>query len=228
MYFRYEIWSVGIVSQPSPWYWLFALDTIFYGGLGVLTLLQTSFSAQQNSVRTQALIIALGTLFPLTIGIVTDELIPLFFGQRLIAPTAVFCLAAMNLAIYIAMRNYSLFSVSPAMAADVIIKTMPDALLATDLDGRILFANEEASRLFNGDCEELVGCEFCKMFKDKKKYDQLYDEVVLQKKEILRYEAELIDPKGERLPSLINANLLRDKVIGDTLGIIFVVRDIRG
>jgi hypothetical protein len=26
MYTRYEIWNIGIISQPSPWYWLFGSD----------------------------------------------------------------------------------------------------------------------------------------------------------------------------------------------------------
>ncbi|MBI5400214.1 PAS domain-containing protein [Candidatus Saganbacteria bacterium] len=224
---RYEIWSIGIVSQPTPLYWLFTLHGLFFGLLGIMTLFQIGFNAAQKTVRSQALLIAIGSILPLTIGVINDEILPLVLGQRITAPTAIFGLAIMNFFIFLAMRRYSLFAVSPSFAADVIIETMPDALLATDLEGRILFANEEAVRLFHGKCDKLIGYEFCQLFKDKKKYEQLYDEVVLRKKEILRFEADLVDPKGELLPSLINANLLRDKVIGDMLGIIFVVRDIR-
>ena len=35
MYTRYEIWSIGIVSQPAPLYWLFLANTAFYSLLGI-------------------------------------------------------------------------------------------------------------------------------------------------------------------------------------------------
>ena len=228
MYLRYEIWSIGIVSQPSPFYWLFLLQNLGYAAVGIAVLFRFSVTAPQPIVRAQARLIAVGSLVPLFIGLLTDELLPLLFGQRLTAPTAVFALAAMNFFIYLAMRRYSLFSVSPAIAADVIIETMPDPLLATDLEGKILFANEEAGKLFSADIGDLEGRDFAALFRDRAPYQKLYDEVVNQKLEIMRYPAELVDPKGERVSALINANLLRDKVVGDTIGIIFVVHDLRG
>ncbi len=228
MYLRYEIWSIGIVSQPAPLYWLFFLNTVFYSGLGVLMLFRFGRLAQQVSVKKQAYLIAFGSLIPLLVGVLTDEVFPLVFGVRLTVPTAVFDLAIMNAFIYYAMRRYSLFSISPAIAADVIIETMPDALLATDFEGRILFANEETAKLFGVEEDELIGLDFCSLFKQKNQYAQLCAEVVDQKKEILRYEADIHSPTGERIPALINANLLRDKIVGDTIGIIFIVRDIRG
>ncbi len=228
MYIRYEIWSIGIVSQPAQLYWLFFLNTVFYSLLGILLLYQYGFKAPQKTERIQSVIIASGALLALSIGVLTDELLPLVMGARTIIPTCVFDVALLNLFIFFAMRNYSLFAVSPALAADVIIETMPDALLATDFEGKILFVNDEASKLFSVSQDELIGKEFSSLFKNREKYDRLYQDVAVKKKEILRFEAELIDPLGERIPALINANLLRDKIAGDTIGIIFVARDIRG
>jgi PAS domain S-box-containing protein len=227
MYTRYEIWSIGIVSQPAPLYWLFFLVTVGYSLLGITVLYRLGFSSPQRTVKNQALIIATGSLIALTIGALIDELLPLTIG-RTIFPTAVFDIALMNFFIYFAMRRYSLFAVSPSLAADVIIETMPDALLATNLEGNILFMNDEATKLFCTQREKCIGTPFSSMFKNKEKYNQLYREVVVEEKEILRFEADIIDPLGEHIPALINANLLRDKIVGDTIGIIFVVRDIRG
>jgi PAS domain S-box-containing protein len=228
MYLRYEIWPIGIVNSPSPVYWLFFANSTFYGILAIVLLFRFGLSARQSTLRAQALLIAVGSLIPLSIGSVTDEIIPLVMGTRMVVPLCVFSLAFMNFFIYLGMRRYSLFAVSPSMAADVIIRTMPDAMLATDLDGKILFVNEEAEKLFNTREEEMEHREMRSLFKNQEKYDQLYSEVVLKKKEVLRFEAEIVDPLGEYIPSLINANLLRDKIVGDTLGIIFIVRDIRG
>lgn len=228
MYTRYEIWSIGIISQPAPLYWLFAAHTVFYSLLGIIMLFWFGAVTPHKFERAQAYLIAFGSLLPLIIGSLTDEFLPLILGVRTIVPTCVFSIALMNSFIYIAMRRYSLFSISPSLAADVIIATMPNALLATDIGGKIKLINEEASRLFNVPPEELEGKEFSSLFKNREKYDQLYYEVVDRKKEILRFEAELVDPLGQLIPARINANLLKAKVVGDTIGIVFVVRDARG
>ena len=228
MYLRHEIHSIGIVSQPAPLYALFMLETLIFNLLGIILFFQYSRTAPQKTERAQSFLVAVGSLIPVAVGISTDQLLPLFLGFRPTVPTVVFDIALMNLFIFIAMRRYSLFAISPALAADVIIETMPDSLLATDLEGNILFINEEAERLFCVEKTVCLGKNISTLFKNKEKYDQLYDEVVLKKKEIVRFDAELIDPLGEKLPALINANLIRDKMVGETIGIIFVVRDIRG
>lgn len=228
MYLRYEIWSIGITNQPAPAYLLFSLTTLVYTGIGIFTLLSYRKSAPQKTERTQAMIMAFGAILALVLGTVTEFIIPLAFKQRYIFPSSVFEVALMFAFIYYAMRRYSLFAISPALAADVIIETMPDALLATDFEGNVLFMNEEADRLFCDPDKSCVGRPFYSLFKNREKYDQLYDEVVVKEKEILRYEVDLVDPLGQHIPALINANLLRDKIVGDTIGIIFVVRDIRG
>jgi PAS domain S-box-containing protein len=227
IYMRYEIWSVGIVSIPSAWYALFLVDTILYATLAVVLLFQYSLKTHQQSEKFSARLIAFGVLLPLVVGVVTDELVPLFSGTRLTPPTAVFDLAAMNLFIYFAMRSYSLFAISPALAAETIIETMPDSLIVTDIEGRIIFLNEDAKKFFHAD-GAIAGREIAGLFKQKVKFDQLYTEVVDKKLEVERFQAELVDPLGEVIPALINANLLREKIVGEVLGIVFVVRDIRG
>jgi hypothetical protein len=181
MYLRYEIWSVGIVSIPSAWSSLFLLDTVFFAALAVVLLWQYSFKSHQQSERLSARLIAAGVLLPLVVGVVTDELLPLIFGTRLTPPTAVFDLAVMNLFIYFAMRNYSLFAISPALAAETIIETMPDSLIVTDIDGRVLLLNEEAHKFFHAPKEAIIGRCIADLFIDKNKYDQLYCEVVEKK-----------------------------------------------
>ena len=227
MYIRYEIWSVGIVSIPTAWFVLFLIDTVLYAAVAVALLFQYSIKTHQPSERFSARLIAFGVLLPLIVGVLTDELLPIIYGTRLTPPTAVFDLVVMNLFIFFAMRNYSLFAISPALAAETIIETMPDSLLVTDIEGRIIFLNEDAKKFFHAD-GAIAGRQVADLFKQKSKFDQLYGEVVDKKLEVERFQAELIDPLGETIPALINANLLREKIVGEILGIVFVVRDIRG
>ncbi|OGC11921.1 hypothetical protein A3K48_05515 [candidate division WOR-1 bacterium RIFOXYA12_FULL_52_29] len=227
MYQRYEIQNIGIVSQPSGLYWLFILEALVYFSLGVGLLYWYSRVAPQKTEKDQAYLIAFGATLSFLVGLVTDFVSPLLLGYRFFPPTLIFDLAVMNFFIFIAMRSYSLFAISPSLAADDIIETMPDALIVTDLDGCVIFMNEEAKKILHAS-----GINVCHvistLFKKPADYEKLYDEVVRKKQLIERFEAELKDPLGETLPSLINARLLRVRGFGETIGIVFVIRDIRG
>jgi nitrogen-specific signal transduction histidine kinase len=91
----------------------------------------------------------------------------------------------------------------------------------------VLLLNEEAHKFFHAPKEKIVGRQIESLFTDKKKYEKLYEEVVENGMEIERYAADLVDPLGEKIPSLINANKVRDS-FGVTLGVVYVIRDVRG
>ncbi|MDD5382612.1 MAG: histidine kinase N-terminal 7TM domain-containing protein [Candidatus Margulisbacteria bacterium] len=228
MYSRHEIASIGIISQPAPLYSLFTVETFGFCLWGIVLLLQYARTTPQKIERTQAIIIAIGSMIPVAVGVINDMVLPVLTSGRPTPPTVVFDVAIMNLFIYIAMRRFSLFAISPALAADTIIETMPDSLLVTDLGGRIIFLNEDAQKFFRVPKEEVAGHNITDLFKQKEKFNQLYSEAVEKKLEVERFEADLVDPLGERIPALINARLLREKIIGETIGIVFVIRDIRG
>ena len=227
MYSRYEILSYGIVSQPAPLYFLFLLQTTAYNFIGIYLLFLYSRLAHQKLEQQQALFLAIGSIVPVALGIFADQILPLFLNGRLIPPTVVFDFALWNFFIYLAMRKCSLFAISPGAAARTIIETMPDSLIVTDVVGRIMFINEEAKKYFHATKEEVRGKEIRSLFEQKDKYDQLYKEVVNNNMAVERFGVTLCDPLGECLPSFINANTFRDD-IGALLGIIFVIRDVRG
>ncbi len=227
MYTRYEIVNYGIISKPAPLYILFTIQTAFFLGWGIFLFLNYARKAPQKTVKEQALVIGIGSLIPAIVGLTADMILPLALPLRPIIPTAVFGVAFMNFFLYLAMRKYSLFAISPCIAANAIINTMPDSMLVTDLEGRVLFLNEEAHKFFKVPVAEIIGKKIVSLFSEKEKYHKLYDEVVKHGKEIERFEVKLCDPLGECIPSLINANIFRDE-LGALLGIIFIVRDIRG
>jgi PAS domain S-box-containing protein len=227
MYKRYEILSIGIVSIPDISYSLFILETLFYTFWGIILFFSYATSAPQKIERKQSFLIGFGSLIAVFIGVVVDQLLPTISQTRPVFPTVVFDFALMNFFIFLAMQRYSLFAISPGMAAETIIETMPDSLIVTDLEGRVLLLNEEAHKYFHAPKEEILGKSVFNLFESKKAYDKLYHEVVGKGLEIERYKTNLCDPLGECLPSYINANVLRDK-LGGLLGVIFVIRDVRG
>jgi len=224
---RMEIFHFGIASQPALLSWLFVLNMVAYISWGMSLLFCHSKSCSQSVVRSQANLIVIGSFFPAVIGVLADEVLPLVMGYRMFPPTCVFDIAAMIFFIYLAMRNYALFAISPALAADIIIETMPDSMLVTDLDGRILLLNEEAHKYFKAPKEEIIGRPMNDLFLDKEKYKKLYEEVVYKNLEVERFSADMIDPLGEKIPSMINANKIRGD-LGTTIGIVYIIRDARG
>ncbi|MDI6732128.1 MAG: PAS domain-containing protein, partial [Candidatus Margulisbacteria bacterium] len=194
---------------------------------GLSLFLLYSISAPQAMVRKQSLAITIGSAIPVLPGVIIDQILPLFFGMHVFPPTVIFDYALMTFFIYLAMRRFSLFAISPSIAAKTIIETMPDSLLVTDLDGRVIFLNEEAHKFFHVPKAEIYGRNIADLFEEKDKYQKLYAEVVDKKLKIERFEARLCDPLGECIPSFINASVFRDG-IGALLGIIFICRDVRG
>lgn len=227
MFIRYEITSYGIISIPAPLYSLFTLQNIVYGGWAIYLLYSYSRIGAKRLKREQAHFIAIGALIPAAIGIVFDELVPLVLHRFVLPPTMVFDFALMILFIFIGMRRYGLFAISPTYAFNSIIETMPDALIVTNPSGRVLLLNEEAHKYFHAPKEALVKHNIRTLFEQPAKFEQLYSDIIDKNLEIERFEATLRTPLGKCLPSFINARAYRDEM-GGLLGIIFVVRDIRG
>lgn len=227
MYQRYEIFSIGIISIPTPFYSIFIVQTLVYSFWAIYLFFSYAKSAPQEIERKQALFIGIGSVIPVVIGVIADQLLPTILQTRLVFPTVVFDFALMSLFIFIAMRRYSLFAISPGQAAKTIIETMPDSLIVTDLEGRVVILNAEAHKYFRVPKEEILGKNVLTLFEQKEAYGKLCDEVINKGLEIERYKTNLCDPLGECLPSLINANALRDE-LGSLIGIIFVIRDSRG
>lgn len=226
MFLRYEIRPFGIISQPAPPFLALGAQVAFFTTLGILTLWRYSQKTHQAIEKKQCQLISIGAGIPTLVGLFTDILLPTLWKITLI-PTIVFGAAILNLFIYLAMRRYSLFAISPALAANTIIETMPDSMLVTDLEGRVILLNEEAHKFFHVPKEEIIGHKISGLFEHKDHYKKLYEEVIDKNLEVERFETALLDPLGERIPSLINANALRDE-IGALLGIVLIVRDIRG
>jgi len=228
MYSYYEIRDIGIVSQPAPLYWIFTVYSLAYVAFASYLFVNCAQKVCHHPIiQKQSAIIAAGAVLSLLMAAITDQITPLIFGTRIFYPTVVFAITLMGIFVFIAMRRYNLFTVSPGFAAETIIETMPDSLLITDLEGRVLSLNNEAQKFFHVPKEQIIGKPICKLFKDVNKYNQLFCEVADKNLEIQRFETDLIDPQGEKIPSIINANKVRDS-FGITIGVVYVIRDIRG
>ena len=102
---------------------------------------------------------------------------------------------------------------------------MPDSLILTNLEGRIIHLNIEAQKFFHVPKSEIIGKYFESLFKNPEEFKNLKKLVVDSGKEIKNFEAILIDPKSKETVSLINANKIHDH-FGTTIGVVYIIRDI--
>lgn len=223
MHLRYEIAPYGIISQPSIFYWIFAVHSLIYSFIGIFLLIRFVFTTTQKTERMQAVLIALGAILGITLGFITDEFVPIVYKARIFPPTAVLDLALFNFFVFLAVRSFNLFTISPSIAASTILETMLDSLLVADIDSCVVLINREGEKLFKIEKEEIIGTDVACVFKDGKRFRQLWKEVVAEKKEIRNFEAELLTSFGETIRGLVNAKLLRN-IFGGILGVVLIFR----
>ncbi len=122
-----------------------------------------------------------------------------------------------------AIWHYRLVDLTPAFAANQIVRTMADALLVLDLEDVVRVVNEAACRLFGRPQQELVGKPLWTIsgsFFTKEKLDKLIRTGTIQ-----GYETTLIDKDGRSLVLDVSASLIRDRA-EEPVGVVCIARNI--
>ena len=104
------------------------------------------------------------------------------------------------------------------------LKSINDSVYITDMENRIIFANEGFCRSYGYDCEEVLGSK-CEMLW---KMDSAYGTAHLFRKTTSEgWTNEFVDIRkdGSEFPIILSASLIRD-VHGKEVGIVRVTRDI--
>src|SRR2546430_1471082 len=114
-----------------------------------------------------------------------------------------------------------------AMAADIIIKNAPDPVFVSDLEGKILQANEAVSQLLGFRQDEVVEQSLSRFIspEETREFTAALREVV--ERGVTRNA--VLNPRsasGEVIPTSLNASALRD-ADGNVIGAIGVLRDMR-
>ncbi len=122
-----------------------------------------------------------------------------------------------------AIWRYQLVDITPAFAADPIIRTMADALLVLDHDGILQVTNQAACHLLGRSESELVGKSVSTISRDlfpKEKLNTLIRTGALQ-----HYETNYSPRQGWTMVLDISASAIRDR-FEQTVGIVCIARDI--
>ncbi|MBI3615077.1 MAG: PAS domain S-box protein [Candidatus Omnitrophica bacterium] len=119
--------------------------------------------------------------------------------------------------------KYQLVEITPAFAADQILRTMSDALLVLDREGVVRTANHAACRLFGRPETELVGNPIWSINKDFFPIQQL--ERFLRTRTIHGYETLYPNPEESKIALDVSISAIRDGN-GRPVGVICIARDI--
>src|SRR5690349_20093746 len=114
-----------------------------------------------------------------------------------------------------------------SLAADMIIANAPDPVFVSDLEGKILQANEAVFGLLGFRPDELVEQSLSRIISPEETREIMAALVEVVEKGVMR-DARL-NPRtasGEVIPATLNASALRDAE-GEVIGAIGILRDMR-
>ncbi len=123
-----------------------------------------------------------------------------------------------------AIVRYELFTVSPALAADNIVATMPDALFLADPDGIIITLNKAMTRLTRFTDRELVGSHARVLFDVPEEGDSLIS-CLLSGANLYSQEEKLARKNDHPVTVSFSGTLVKN-MAGDPIGILGLATDI--
>jgi PAS domain S-box-containing protein len=125
-----------------------------------------------------------------------------------------------------AMVKYGVLLVTPAYLVQDILRTMPDFLIVTDPQEKVVLVNQNYLNQFGFSANEVVGRKFIDLREHNHANEHEEVESRLVKNGIFKGEQmRLIKKSGERVPVEISASLVRDQY-GDEIGRLYICRDI--
>lgn len=150
--------GAGFVYQAevtSPIYPLVVGFSIIILMWAVLACSAAWHRAESKKRRRQVHILSGAILFPIGCGVISGIFLPLF---GIFIPNLVFVgIALFAATIAYAISRAGLFQLSTKTAVPYILRTMPDGVIISTMDGRIISANASAARIFHTDERSLAG-----------------------------------------------------------------------
>jgi PAS domain S-box-containing protein len=216
LYFGY--WEIS-----GPLYFLGTIYITSAFAVGIFINWKFLRRTANPNARKQLKDLTVAALLSLGIGAITSGVLPLA-GVYLFAPTTIF-MTPFIIFVGRAIVKYGFLSVTPQLAAETIVKTIPDMLLVLDGDLNISFANDSALAALGYGREDLESKPFGTVVspRDAEKIMPL-----LKKSSLKNYEAGYLTKAGERIPVSLSSRPVRgDNESAGIVGVVTVGRDVR-
>jgi diguanylate cyclase (GGDEF)-like protein/PAS domain S-box-containing protein len=205
----------------------FALYLLFFSGFilfGLWIVYQSGRKAELIWKRKQSEVVVLSGLVVLPLVSISGILLP-WLGIRDIPELSHVFAGVWILAIRYAMSHYHLLLLTPAIAAQDILRTIQDAVVLLDRDHRVVNVNPAAEQLFGAAGEEMVGSEMDSVFDNEGPEAALALRAQLDHDRADPIDVTLRNESGRRVPTSISCSRIRDEH-GQNVGTVLVLRDI--
>lgn len=202
----------SLVFQIESIYFLFLM-------LGALYFcVQSWIQSHKERIRSQCALISTGFLLIIILGSQSAYYLP---RNGIYLPNLVFMgIVLFSFIIAFTILRYGLFTLGPEVVATNIIRTMPDGLILTDMNGIIISGNSASAKLFHLKLEQMEGTHVSSLI-SVDTFSRI-TQFVLESGTLSDFECNLED-SGD--PVSIASSLVRDPE-GDPAGIILIIRDI--
>jgi len=212
-----EVWGT------SFWTYLFYVYYISTT-VGSLVIIFRYARRQEDAVmKRQALIIFWSILLALVLGTITDVVLP-EIGVEGFPDIGNVLAGIWVMGIVYAIVKYRFMSITPAMATENIIATMPDALILLDQANKITVVNKAACDLLGYAKNEIEGRPVGVIFASEN-FERAESENVLKGDRVPAIEFLLKAKGGRNIPVSLSSSSLKDET-GQRAGTVCIARDI--
>jgi PAS domain S-box-containing protein len=175
--------------------------------------------ATTRKVKNQGILICLAIVTVIVFGFLSGILLPM---SGIYLPNLVFIgIVLFSMFITVAIQKHELFVLSPRTAVPDILRTMPDAMILTDMNGTIISTNNASDTIFNRFGKKLIAKNISTCIPEPA--FALLRSSILEKGRITDLETI---PAGSETRTISIAGSLVQDPYGEPAGMVLVVRDI--
>ena len=223
LYEKVERVSWGWAYRPAPIYGLFLLHLMACFAIGTRINLRLVRRARLSWERKQGRHIFLATLVPLSVGFVTDALLP-YFGVQVYRLGTTTATVMAGVFIYATFR-YRFLLITPESVAAEVLSTVPESVFLVDLEGSMRPMNEAAA--------SLVRCHT--MFPRELHLEEVFERdcknpaggvITAEDLRNVRDADMVLRGEAEGIPVSLSTSSLLDRQ-GRITGLVAVLRDVR-
>jgi PAS domain S-box-containing protein len=206
-------WGNGLV--PGPLFGIWFVFTVVAAGAALLSFAQGIRHSTAEVDRIRGASVTLLTTLPFLAAAVSDAILPLLGHQT--PRIASLCLASFGGILVWSLHRYGYSLLSYRDFARRILRTLPDGLMLTSLNGRVRLANEKMESLLGCEAGGAIGLSLSEVL-DVSLLDPPRDVHALQ--------CELRTDAGAAIPVLISSSLMMDND-ENVIGVVVILSDQR-
>jgi PAS domain S-box-containing protein len=199
-------------------------------GMAVFSIVQCCsyiVKVQDKTKKKQAKFVTIGVGIAVILAFLTNSLLPLLNVPSL----ATVINSLVGLIITFILLNFNILNISPEIAAENIVSSMPDSLILSDMKGTIITVNRVLLKLTGQKENDLVGKSIYNELKvNVENYSSAerlkeFLEELKSKKNVSDVEIKFLVPSGEEKTGLLSGSVVKNKV-GENIGMVIIIRDI--